>query len=90
MKIGSEILNMNDVEKGVNFGYLDFSGRPTFTAKGIKGNFEKKELTITYEQNSQAILKKPFYIFAAIFSMLTLIVTVKRLNFSAFEEHSKV
>lgn len=47
-------------------------------------------MTVTYEQNVIDLVKKPLYLFGTIFCVLSLIVVVKRLNFSAFEEHSKL
>ena len=88
--IGGNQVDMKSLENGVSFGYLDFTGRPTFKVNDLKGSFENKKLTVTYDQDPFAILKKPFCLFGAIFSVLILIIVVKRLNFSAFEEHSKL
>lgn len=88
--IGGDKIDMKSVENGVSFGYLDFTGRPSFKINDLKGSFDQKKLTVTYDQNPSAILKKPFYLFGAIFSVLILIIVVKRLNFSAFEDHSKL
>ena len=81
---------MNIVERDVSFGYLDFEGRPTYKIDDMRGIFDGQQITVTYDQNTIALLKKPLYVFATIFSMLMLIIIVKRLNFSAFEEHSKL
>lgn len=88
--VGTNKVDMNSVENGISFGYLDFSGRPTYKINHLKGLFDNKKLTVTYDQNPTANLKKPFYIFGAISFVLILIIVVKTLNFSAFEEHSKL
>lgn len=87
--VGNNVVDMKNVEKSLSFGYLDFSGRPVYTVKGLNGIFEKKQIKVQYNYEATGIFKKPFYIFGAISSLLMLVVIVKRLNFSAFEEHSK-
>ena len=80
---------MKNVIRGVSFGYLDFTGRPTFTVDNLKGLLKDHKLRVTYNYEYVSIFKKPLLIFGAIFSILVLVVIVKRLNMSAFE-HSHV
>lgn len=88
--IGSEPVDMGKVSQGVSFGYLDFTGRPTFIVENLKGLFKDQKLKVTYNYDYFLIFKKPLLVFAAIFSILILLVVVKRLNMSAFEEnHAK-
>jgi hypothetical protein len=39
---------MNEVTKGISFGYLDFTGRPTFTIDNLKGLLKKTKLVVRY------------------------------------------
>jgi hypothetical protein len=38
IKIGDHSVVMNTVEEEKNFGYLDFTGRPSFTIENISGH----------------------------------------------------
>lgn len=78
---------MDKIAKGVSFGYLDFAGRPTFTVQDLKGSFKDQKLKVTYEFDNSSLFRKPLTVFVAIFSILSLLIVVKRLNMSAFEEH---
>lgn len=40
--IGANKIDMNSVEKGVDFGYLDFDGRPTYKVDNMRGIFDGK------------------------------------------------
>ena len=41
-------VNMDKVQTGVNFGYLDFSGRTTYTIPDLRGIFTNRKLHVTY------------------------------------------
>lgn len=84
--IGDKPVNMDTVIKGVSFGYLDYSGRPTYTVENLKGQIKNKMLKVNYDLDQASILKKPLIVFGAIFSILVLLIVVKRLNMSAFED----
>ena len=43
-------------------------------------------MKVTYEIEYISIFKKPLLVFGAIFSILILLITVKRINMSAFED----
>ena len=77
---------MENVIRGVSFGYLDFTGRPTFTVDNLKGLLKDHKLRVTYNYEYVSIFKKPLLVFGAIFSILILVVVAKRLNMSAFED----
>ena len=76
---------MEKVERGVSFGYLDFTGRTTYTIPDLRGIFTKKSLNVTYKLDTTAIFKKPLIIFVSIFSVLLFLIVIKRINMSAFE-----
>lgn len=84
--VGDKPVNANEVSKGVSFGYLDYTGRPTFTVENLRGNFKNQMLKVNYDLDTSSILKKPLIVFGAIFSILVLLIVVKRLNMSAFED----
>lgn len=69
----------------MSFGYLDFSGRPTFTIENLKGLPKDQKLKVSYNYEYLSLFKKPLIVFGAIFSILVLLIVVKRLNMSAFE-----
>ena len=81
---------MSKVQTGINFGYLDFAGRTTYTIPDLRGIFTDRKLHVTYNLETSAIFTKPLRIFGAIFSVLVGIVILKRLNMSAFEAEPEV
>ena len=78
-------VDMDKVQTGISFGYLDFVGRTTNTIPDLRGIFTDKKLHVLYNLEPSAIFSKPLKIFGAIFSVLIVIVILKRLNLSAFE-----
>lgn len=82
--IGNSAVDFSKVSQGISFGYLDFTGRPTFTIDNLKGIFKDQKLKVSYNFDYTSIFKKPILVFGAIFSVLILFVILKRLNMSAF------
>ena len=77
---------MAKVQTGVNYGYLDFAGRTSYTIPDLRGIFTDRKLHVAYNFEPTAIFTKPLKIFAAIFGVLVAVIVLKRLNMSAFEE----
>ena len=86
IKIGNNIIDKNEIEEEISFGYLDFEGRPTFTITNLQQMNSDTPMTIYYEFDNIKILKKPALIFGTIFVFLLLSILVNRVKLEAFSE----
>ncbi len=84
VKIGDSVLSPSRIEK--TEGLLDFFGRPTFVFENYRESLKNKKITVDYELNTLSTVYKPILLFVIIFSLLAVVIIVKRFSFEAFKE----
>jgi hypothetical protein len=76
-------------EESKSFWFLDYSGKPTLTVnRAITSKSLHRSIKVTYKFTRRSILKKPFIVFAAFFTMFIALILSKRVNLKTFQsEH---